>query len=143
MNKTILTSCFALLIAVSANAVFATQSTTKVRGNNNPITVHNKTDTDIAYIMNTFSFSNTYAIKRGKVDVYHSKYGDEYLTVVVAPCKRIENGVCMELDPQNLHNCVNNAHYNGNLIDTIMVNSLDSCTVTCLDGGTTSCKQSG
>jgi len=118
------------------------------RGNNNPITLYNNTSTHVRYSMKTFSFSADYAIKRHSQDVYHTKYADEYLTIEVGECKNVEwkmftGEICRDENPQPLQNCVANSHYNGNLIKTITINSLHSCTVTCLDGGTTSCKQSG
>lgn len=115
-----------------------------IRGNNNRITIYNNTGTNINYIMKTFSFDSIYAIPSGKVDIYHSKYADEYLTIEIGLCHHMrDNDTCDDVNYESLHNCVNNVHYNGNLIDTIQVNSLTSCTVTCLDGSTTSCQQSG
>lgn len=118
------------------------------RGNNNPISVYNNTNTHIRYSMVTFSWDTDYVIKRHSSDVYHTKYADEYVTIAVGECKKVEwnmfaGEICMDEDRQPLQNCVDNVHYNGNLIKTIAINSLNSCIVTCLDGGSTSCKQSG
>ncbi len=116
----------------------------QARGNGNPIMLYNKTNTDVAYIMETFSFSAVYGIKKGQADIYHSKHADEYVTIKVGECKKINhNGLCEQVDFVTLQNCVGNVHYNGDLISAISIKSLNSCTVTCLDGGTTSCKQTG
>jgi len=84
----------------------------------------------------------TYAIKKGMSDVYHSGTGDQYATFDVGICKSItgDGEGCAEFDA--IRPC-SNGHYNADLIKSIVVNSLTSCTITCLDGGTTSCKQSG
>lgn len=132
-----------LLICLPA---FATEN--QPRGNNNPITLYNNTNTPIRYSMVTFSWGAVYAIKRHSSDVYHSKYADEYMTIDVGECKNVAwdlwaGEICTDENPQPMQNCVDNVHYNGNLIKTITINSVNSCTVTCLDGGSTSCKQSG
>lgn len=146
MKKYLITAFLILFTSLTAYAENTADfhKSINTRGNNNRITIYNNTNSDISYIMETFSFSAVYAIPRGRVDVYHSKYADEYLTVNIGVCKRMgDNDSCVEYEQGSMQNCVNNVHYNGNLIDTIQVNSLTSCTVTCLDGSTTSCKQSG
>ncbi len=110
------------------------------RGNGNAITLLNNSDKDILYTMRTFSFDNIYDIRRGGSDTYHSKNADEYVTVEIAEWTPAPGD---KYAHKEFHNCVNLVHYNADLIKTIRINSINSCTVTCLDGGTTSCRQTG
>jgi hypothetical protein len=128
-----------------ANSDQGLRQESESRGNGNPITIYNHTKHHIVYEMSTFGmFNGTYTITRGGSDVYRSKEYDEYATFKVGYCKKVDwfFGYC-EDDPSPLENCVNGEHYNADHIKTIHINSSTSCTVTCLDGSTTSCKQSG
>ncbi len=107
----------------------------------NPIKLINQTNTDIAYVMSAPGLNAAYGIKMGKTSTYHSKSWDEYSTIEVGICKLIEDDVCVDFE--SLQNCVNNARYNAYHIKTIQINSLNSCTVKCLDGTSTSCMQTG
>ena len=143
MKKIIAASFLGLLVSLpiyAGNGAELKESDS--RGNGNPITIYNKTDADVAYVMETFFFDAIYYINKGSQGVYKSKYADEYVTVDVGEPLHDNNGNIVGVDYNSLHNCVGNVHYNGNLIRSIEINSLNSCTVTCLDGGSTSCKQS-
>lgn len=131
----------AMLLVLLVNApVYATEMP-RLQGTNNPITLYNHTTSNVGYTMKTFLIADRdYGIQAGKKSVYHSHYADEYLTVMVGVCALISwNGVCREMDYRTYKNCVNNVHYDGNLIKEIHIDSLRSCTVTCVDGSNDSC----
>lgn len=139
MRKTLAALLLVCFIGSPAYAADKAEPNT-TRGNWNPVLIANNTNSDFFYVMETFAFDSIYEIKAHRQEVYHSKYADEYVTFRIGTGKSRENNQGMEYD---LQNCVNNVHYNGNLISSIEITSPTSCKVTCLDGGTTSCRQSG
>ena len=143
MNKyaKLLSTVLALSITLPVYAGFKSDTPKKV-GNWNAITIFNNTDTDIAYTVMGAYGGAVYGIKSGLADIYHSGVGDEYAYFMVGTCQHMTNngGRCDQAGPQQV--CPN-SHYNADLIKAIYINSLTSCTVTCLDGSDTSCKQSG
>jgi hypothetical protein len=144
MKKIIAASFLGLLVNLTIYAGNGAElKASDSRGNGNPITVYNKTDADVAYVMETFFFDAIYYINKGSEGIYKSKYADEYVTVAVGEPLHNKSGNIIGVDYNSLQNCVNNVHYNGNLIRSIEITSLKSCTVICLDGGSTSCKQGG
>lgn len=137
----LLSALLALAVSIPVYAGFKSENPKKT-GNWNAVTIFNNTGVDIAYTMMGSYGGAVYGIKSGLADVYHSGVGDEYAYFMVGVCNHMTNngGRCDQAGPQQV--CPN-AHYNADLIKAIYINSLTSCTVTCLDGGDTSCKQSG
>lgn len=108
----------------------------------NAVTLNNRTNTDIVYMLQTIYNDGFYGIKASQSDVYHAGQGDEYATLLAGVCKFMpyNGGACKVVDGDTLRNCVGGAYYNFNLVKEVNINSLRGCTVTCLDGSTTSCK---
>ena len=131
------TFCFVCLAFAGSKEEY---NTLQGKGHWNPITIYNNTGTDIAYVMSGIYGGVAYGIQTGMTDVYHSGTGDEFASFEVGVCKSMptNGGPCME--HQTVSPCVD-GHYNADLIGSIQVNSLTSCSITCLDGGSTSCKQ--
>lgn len=126
-----------------ANMVY---NTTKAAGSSNKIMIYNDTDSDIAYVMMGTMSGAVYGLKRGANGIYvtgSNRFGgtDAYTEIDVGVCTQLnENGTCDA--PGKLPACIA-GHYNAELIKEVRVTSLTSCAVTCTDGSTTSCKQSG
>lgn len=144
MKKTILSLLLLSVLTQSAYAGSKTDFTKpqEAKGNYNPVVIYNRTGTDVAYVMNGSYGGAVYGIRKGASDVYHSGYGDTYATFDVGICDQmdINGGPCHQ--SRNIMNC-SGGHYNADYIKSITINALNSCTITCLDGGSTSCKQSG
>lgn len=132
MKSTLITAGLTLLVNTSALALAA---------ETNPVNLINDTNTDMAYVMSSPGLNAPYGIKAGKTSIYHSKNWDAFTTIEVGVCKLIEDGVCVDFE--TLHNCVNNARYNAYHIKSIQIHSVNSCTVRCQDGSSTSCMQRG
>lgn len=112
----------------------------------NPITIYNNSGKDIAYIMMGTYGGAIYGIPSGKSDIYHSGDGDTYVAFQVGLCHGIHSSFFgWNCDSSELINNCSSQHYNAELIKAIYINSANpnACSVTCLDGGTESCKQSG
>lgn len=133
---------FLLTLSLANPTFVGAHPTQTTKDSWNPITIYNNTGKHIAYAMMGSYGGAVYGIEKDMTDVYHSGIGDQYATFQVAICKnntsRDPHG-CNDLEP--LKPC-SNGYYNANLIKSIVVNSLTSCIITCLDGGLTSCKQS-
>ncbi len=126
-----------------ANMIY---NTTKSTGAGNKIIVYNDADSDIAYVMMGTMSGAVYGLKRGANGVYvtgSNRFGgtDAFTEIEVGVCSQLnENGTCDA--PGKMPACIA-GHYNADLIKEIRVTSLTSCVVTCTDGTSTSCKQSG
>lgn len=126
-----------------ANMVY---NTTKANASGNKIVIYNDANTDIAYVMMGTMSGAVYGLRRGANGIYvagSNRFGgtDTYTEIDVGTCTQLnDNGTCDA--PGKMPACIP-GHYNAELIKEVRVTSLTSCTVTCTDGTTTSCKQSG
>lgn len=140
-NITVFILMLLISLPVYADSPSALRKSNESKASGNPIMIYNHTNTDIAYVMLGACGGFIYAIERGGMDLYHASTGDNYATFEVGICKNKIGSFCYLYE--SLQNCVNNVHYNADHIKTIDVNSLTSCTVTCMDGSSTSCQQTG
>jgi|SRR5688572_25187785 len=132
----VITSFFSLPVFAGVKA-----ERSNVNAKWNAITLYNNTNTDIAYLISGSYGGAVYGIKRGGNDIYHSGMGDEFASIKIGVCNGgVNRDQCPSFGP--LAVCVD-GHYNADYIKSIQINSLSSCTVTCLDGSPTSCKQIG
>ena len=142
MKKSIMTLTVLSLAFLVGSQVYAQSSTeaNQPRSFFNNFTVANNTDKDIAYrVLSAAPTDIYYGIKQGKHSKYHAKFGDSKATFEVRECKRVNlSGLCLEFGSSK-SNCVGGAHYDAYKIKGIIVNSLNSCAVTCNDGSSTSC----
>lgn len=135
MNKYISIIVLLLSFAVST-ASFSEQQ--------HEITIYNDTATDVFYtILGTWGGA-PYPITSGGHDTYHSGQGDQYMKVEIGACNKVSTKgyfpTCVDTGPSTV---CSNGHYNNDLVKTITITSLNTCSIVCMDGGTTSCKQSG
>ena len=142
MKRSVLASILILIAGSSAYAA-GNQHSDITMAFGPPVTIHNDTANDVAYTIssNATYNDNIYGIRVGRADVYHVGTGDTRATIYVGNCSALPgNGlICHKIEGRSLINCVNYAHYDMNQVDTIHINALNACTVTCSDGGTTSC----
>ena len=131
------------LALLTSSQVYAGSSTDtdQARSLVNTISIFNNTNNDIAYrVISTSLGDNLYGIKRGRNSSYNAKFGDTNATFEIGQCKSINfAGLCVEADASSITNCVGNTRYDAYHIKKIKINSLSSCTITCLDGSATSC----
>lgn len=143
MKRCLATLLLASLFTCSAQADmdFFADKVQRFSGNLNDILIFNHTDKNLAYqflepsIMPNF----VYQIPMGESEVYHTKFSDEKMTLMIGVCTDMGHFSCNEYDYYSFVRCTPNKKYNGNLVRSVDINSLTSCTVTCLDGTTTSC----
>jgi hypothetical protein len=112
----------------------------------NSITIYNNSGKDIAYVMMGVFGGAIYGIPSGEVDIYHSGDGDTFATFQVGICHGIHHDLFgWNCDSFELISNCSSQHYNAELIKSIYIKSANpnSCSITCSDGGTNSCKQSG
>ncbi len=109
----------------------------------NPVMIMNSTSQDIAYkvVSHANKSDNLYGVKMGREDTYHAGFGDKNATFYVGICAHMDynGGRCSKLEPDTFKNCVNNVHYNAELVKVVQVRSPSICRVICLDGSSTSC----
>jgi hypothetical protein len=143
--KNPLSKIFAASLAVLICSPLYAKSTSHTQTRNlitNSVSIHNKSNKDIAYRVISKEVDGTqYGIKRGKHDTYHAKFGDEDITFEVGKCTKLNklSGICISVEGGSMANCVNNNHYDAYHIKRITITSPSSCTVTCDDGGKSSC----
>lgn len=140
MKKILLGLTLSLLASTSALAGFQSKQDAAL-GNWNRITIYNHTNQHIAYVMSGMYGGATYYISPQGADTYHSGYGDEYAEVKVGLCNQSQGDSCTA--PVNLNICSGSGHYNADHIKEVHINSLSSCSIICLDGSATSCRQGG
>ena len=110
----------------------------------NKVKIFNSTPKDIGYMIISASTNgdNLYAVRAKKADTYHAKAtGDVNATIKVAACNKINKvtGICSEFNSDTVKNCVSEARYDFYKVKSVKISSLDSCTITCNDGGNSSC----
>jgi hypothetical protein len=110
----------------------------------NKVKIINDTPRDIGYIIISDSTNpdNVYGVRSKKSDTYHAKAtGDMMATMKVGACKKINKatGICSEFKADSAKNCLRDARYDFYKVKSIKISSLDSCIITCNDGGRTSC----
>lgn len=127
--------------SVFANTDLLQDKSQRFSGNLNNILIFNHTDKNLAYqIKEPSIFPNSvYQIPTGESDVYHTKFSDEKFTFIIGICTDMGHFTCNEYDYYSFVRCTPNKKYNGNLVRSIDIDSLTTCSVTCLDGSTTSC----
>ena len=124
-----------LLATAMATPTFAHSNNAKAYWN--AITLYNESPYRIYYTFcgwfTLWPWDNTYSIKPGETDVYHSGLGDTDDYLSIRGCsKESANGECLTVVYRTYH-------YNSELIKSIHIKSLMDIEVTCLDGGSTSC----
>ncbi len=131
-----------LLLLFNLSALAANETEMTSREGRHALTLNNRTQYDIAYMLQTPFIDGFYGIRAGKSDIYHSGRGDGYATILTGVCQSMTyNGsACKTIDGETLRNCVGGVYYNANKIKEININGLRSCSVTCVDGGNTSCR---
>lgn len=110
----------------------------------NKVKIINSTSKDIGYMIISASTNadNLYAVKAKKTDTYHAKAtGDVNATIKVAACNKINKvtGICSEYNADTVMNCVSEARYDFYKVKSVNISSLNSCVITCNDGGDSSC----
>lgn len=110
----------------------------------NDVKIINSTAKDIGYVIISASSNsdNLYGIRAKKTDTYHAKAtGDVNATIKLAECKKINKvtGICSEFAANTVKNCLSEARYDFYKVKSVKISSLDSCIITCNDGGNTSC----
>ncbi len=135
----LLTSLFNLPVHAEMN--FFGDKTQRFSGNLTDIIIFNHTDKNLAYQFLEPSIfpDSVYQIPMGESEIYHTKFSDEKMTLMIGVCTDMGHFTCSGYDYYSFVRCTPNKKYNGNLIRSIDINSLSTCTVTCLDGTATSC----
>ena len=110
----------------------------------NNVKIINSTAKDIGYMIISASTNsdNLYGVKAKKTDTYHAKAtGDVNATIKVAECNKINKvtGICSTFNADSVKNCVSEARYDFYKVKSVKISSLDTCVITCNDGGNTSC----
>lgn len=136
-------TAFSLLMLASSSIYAATETAVNdsVRSLNS-ISIINNTDKNVVYrFLSTSAANMYYGVKHGKTAKYHTKPGDKHTTFETGECKSFNSltGLCLKFSSKDVKNCVGNTYYNADKVDSITINSLDSCTVKCNDGSSTSC----
>jgi hypothetical protein len=133
--------CSLVSLAAQAEDKLSLPKPQRLQGNLTNILIFNHTDKNIGYQVKEPSIfpDRVYQIPMGESDDYRTKFSDENMAFMVGICTDMGHFSCNDYDLLSFVRCTPNKTYNGNLIRSIDVNTLNSCTVTCLDGGTTSC----
>ncbi len=143
MKKWLAALLLTSVITSSAQAEmdFFGEKTHRFSGNLTDIIIFNHTDKNVAYqFLEPSIFPDTvYQVPMGESEIYHTKFSDEKMTLMIGICTDMGHFSCSGYDYYSFVRCTPNKLYNGNQVRSIDINSLSSCTVTCLDGTTTSC----